>query len=406
MANTYETSSGFHTDTWSGTKVLSTQSQGYGVTVDSSNNIYVTGDTSGGIILVKYNSSGTKQWTQQLGTISTDLSRGVTVDSSGNIYVSGMTYGALDNNTSSGSSDIFLVKYNSSGTYQWTQQLGTSNREFTYGMTIDSSDNIYITGMTEGNLVSTNSGNGDIFLVKYNSSGTRQWTQQLGGYYEEYGYGVKVDSSDNVYVTGFTSNDLDGNTNSGVSDIFLAKYYDNGTKQWTKLLGSTDSDIGYGVTVDSSDNVYVTGHVVGDIDGQSGTGDRDILLVKYNSGGTKIWTRLIGLYNDDYGYGVSVDSSDNIYVTGYLNGGSINGGWNNGTKELVIIKYNASGVKQWASNFDDIFTPSNEVATSITVDSSNNIYLTGYTDGDLDGNVLSGGTYLFLVKFNSDGVKQ
>ena len=121
--------------------------------------------------------NGGKQWkrTKQLGTSSIDNGNGVTTDSSGNIYVTGNTYGGLDGNTSSGSGDIFIVKYNSSGTKQWTKQLGTSSFEMGHGVTTDSSDNIYVTGGTTGGLDgNTQLGSGDIFLVKYNSSGTKQ----------------------------------------------------------------------------------------------------------------------------------------------------------------------------------------------------------------------------------------
>ena len=127
------------------------------------------------LFLVKYNSSGVKQWTKQLGTSSTDSGRGVTVDSSDNIYVTGYTEGGLDGNTSSGTNDIILVKYNSSGVKQWTKQLGTSGNQKGYGVTVDSSDNIYVTGRTDGGLDgNTNSGGYDIFLVKYNSDGVLQ----------------------------------------------------------------------------------------------------------------------------------------------------------------------------------------------------------------------------------------
>ena len=72
-------------------------------------------------------------------------------------------------------------------------------------MTVDSSDNIYVMGYTEGGLDgNTNSGENDTFLVKYNSSGTKQWTQQLGTSADDYGLGVTVDSSDNIYVAGYT----------------------------------------------------------------------------------------------------------------------------------------------------------------------------------------------------------
>ncbi len=109
-------------------------------------------------------------WTKQLGTSSDDWGNDVTTDSSGNIYVTGLTNGELDGNTNSGNTDIFLVKYNSSGTKQWTKQLGTSSGDFGEGVTTDSSGNIYVTGYTNGGGLdgNTNLGGRDIFLVKYN----------------------------------------------------------------------------------------------------------------------------------------------------------------------------------------------------------------------------------------------
>jgi len=118
----------------------------------------------------------TSPWTtKQLGTTSRDIGIGVTTDSSDNVYVTGYTGGGLDGNTSSGGRDIFLVKYNSSGTKQWTKQLGTSSGDYGNDVTTDSSDNVYVTGSTGGGLDgNTSSGNYDIFLVKYNSSGIKQ----------------------------------------------------------------------------------------------------------------------------------------------------------------------------------------------------------------------------------------
>ena len=175
-------------------------------------------------------------WTKQLGTSSGDSGEGVTTDSSGNIYVTGNTGGDLDGNTSSGGQDIFLVKYDSSGTKQWTKQLGTTESDNGNDVTTDSSGNIYVTGGTSGGLDgNTNSGGQDIFLVKYNSSGTKQWTKQLGTSSWDEENGVTTDSSGNIYVTGWTGGGLDGNTNSlsngGTSYIFLVKYDSSGTKQ-------------------------------------------------------------------------------------------------------------------------------------------------------------------------------
>ena len=226
--------------------------------------------------------------TKQLGTSSKDYGTSVTTDSSGNIYVTGYTEGGLDGNTNSGESDIFLVKYNSSGTKQWTEQLGTSSKDDGTSVTTDSSGNIYMTGFTTGGLDgNTNSGGTDIFLVKYNSTGTKQWTKQLGTSSLDYGNGITSDSSGNIYVTGITSGGLDGNTIYGKNDMFLVKYNSSGIKQWTKQLGTSISEWGQDVTSDSSGNIYVTGSTEGGLDGNINSGSYDIFLVKYNLSGTK-----------------------------------------------------------------------------------------------------------------------
>jgi uncharacterized delta-60 repeat protein len=439
LGSQYETSSGF--TTWSGTQQLGTSSgdtKTDGVTVDSSGNIYVTGYTSGGldnntnsgsndIFLVKYNSSGVKQWTKQLGTSNSDVGRGVTVDSSDNIYVTGSTSGGLDDNTNTAGSswDFFLVKYNSSGVKQWTEQYGSvvgGYTDFGQGVTVDSSDNLYVTGTTNGGIDNnTSSGSDDIFLIKYNSSGEKQWTQQLGTSSrdrvaldaDEIMDGVTVDSSDNIYVVGQTQGGLDNNTNSGDWDFFLVKYNSSGTKQWTQQLGTSSKDVGNGVAVDSSDNIYVTGTTGGGLDNNTSFGSNDIFLVKYNSSGEKQWTQQLGGHwytssgnivysHNDAGTGVTVDSSNNIYVTG-VTSRIIGGNTDYGGVDIFLVKYNSSGVIQWAKQLG---SSGHDYGQGVTVDSFNNIYVTGKTDGGLDGNTNSGSLDVFLVKYNSDGVLQ
>jgi len=440
LGSEYETSSGF--TTWSGTQQLGTSSgdtKTDGVTVDSSGNIYVTGYTSGGldnntnsgntdIFLVKYNSSGVKQWTKQLGTSTSDAGTGVTVDSSGNIYVTGSTKGGLDgnSNTAGSSWDFFLVKYNSSGVKQWTEQYGNVAAEvlgvggyytdFGQGVTVDSSDNIYVTG-------TINYGGNDIFLVKFYDNGTKQWTKLLGTSSDDrvaLGFGeimdgVTVDSSDNIYVVGSTKGGMDNNTNSGGWDFFLVKFNSSGTKQWTQQLGTSSTDYGNAVAVDSSDNIYVTGTTAGGLDNNTHFGANDIFLVKYNSSGEKQWTQQLGGFfigdssgtivysHNDAGTGVTVDSSNNIYVTGSTSKVIVGSNTSYGGVDTVLVKYNSSGAKQWAKQLG---TSGHDYGQGVTADSSGNIYVTGKTNGGLDGNTSSGSLDVFLVKYNSDGVKQ
>ena len=99
--------------------------------------------------------------------------------------------------------------------------MGTSDLDSADSVTTDSSGNIYVTGMTEGGLDgNTHSGLRDIFLIKFNSSGTKQWTKQMGTSSSEWGNSVTTDSSGNIYVTGWTAGGLDRNTFSGATDIF------------------------------------------------------------------------------------------------------------------------------------------------------------------------------------------
>ena len=399
---------------------------GLGVTTDSSDNIYVTGltyedvvcpilllageeciYTNRDIILIKYNSSGTKQWTKHYG----EDGKGVTTDSSGNIYVTSYT--------DSDKSDIILIKYNSSGTKQWTKQLGASSRTFGdsgFGVTPDSSGNIYLSGHTWRSNLDGKIDNSprfrtetDLFLIKFNSSGTKKWTKQLKTPASDRCGAVTTDSSGNIYMTGNTLGGLNGYLIGG-SDLFLIKFNSSGKRQWTKQLGTSDNDWGRGVTTDSSDNIYVSGITWGGLGGKKHEGKSDIFLIKFNSSGTKQWIRQFGTSGLDWGTdsciqagkGVTTDSSDNIYLTGRTPGG-LDGNTSSGGKDIFLVKYNSIGTKQWTKQLG---TSDNDSGESVTTDSSGNIYVTGTTQGGLDGNTNSGKDDIFLVKYKSSGTKQ
>ncbi len=386
----------------------------YGVATDISGNVYVAGGTEGGLdgntsagntdlFVVKYSSSGTKQWTNQFGSSSRDSANGVAPDSSGNVYVTGMTNGGLDGCKSAGVEDLFVVKYNASGTKQWTNQLGSSSRDSANDVATDSSGNIYVTGTTywelDGN---TSAGKADLFVVKYNSSGTKLWTKQNGTDRYDEARGVATDSSGNVYVTGYTEGGLDGNTNAGKADLFVVKYNSSGTKQWANQLGTWDTDFANGVATDSSGNVYVTGSTYRSLDGNTSAGNADLFVVKYNSSGTKQWTKQLGSSSDDYANDVVTDSSGNAYVTGTTYGG-LDGNTSAGNSDLFAVKYNSSGTKQWTKQLG---TSSTDTANGVATDSSGNVYVAGGTYGGLDGNTSAGVNDLFIVKYNSSGIKQ
>jgi hypothetical protein len=339
---------------------LSTVGNFISVKQDSSGNIVMLGSTStasnngnGGGTIVKYNSSGTVLWDV---TLNPEYRQAIETDSSDNIFTVGR----------SSSNQQLLAKYNSSGTEQWTATIGefggsvTDGRSTAYGIALDTSGNIYMVGSTQyadtfdGHSTfdgSTHTDKQDATLVKYNSSGTKQWSVVLGTTGEnDIAFAVDTDSNNDVYITGSTSGNLDGNTNNsfGYSAIFISKFNSSGTKQWTKLTSSSSGQGTYGgkgIVVDSSDNIYVTSSArngVG-LDGNTNLGGSDIILIKYNTDGTKLWTKQSGGSGYDYGFSIDLDSSGNIYITGETTG-SIDKYPASGLN-YYIIKYDSSGMR-------------------------------------------------------------
>jgi len=413
--------------------------QGESIAVDSSGNIYITGyfyetvDFGGGnvtsagsadIFVLKLNSSGTFQWVNTYGGTSFDFGRGIAVDSSGNIYITGYFYETVDfgagNVTSAGGSDIFVLKLNSSATFQWVSTFGSTSIDVGEDITVDSSGNSYITGYFEGTVDFgagnvTSAGSADIFVLKLNSSGTFQWVNTYGGSAFDVGMDITVDSSGNSYITGYFEGTVDfgaGNvTSAGAADIFILKLNSSGTFQWVNIFGGTSTDVGQGIAVDSSGNSYITGYFQGTVDFGGGNvtsaGSDDIFVLKLNSSGTFQWVSTFGGTSIDDGEDIAVDSSGNSYITGWFRETVDFGGGNvtsAGGADIIVLKLNSSGTFQWVNTYGGT---SGDVGEGITVDSSGNSYITGWFRETVDfggGNVTSaGGSDIFVLKLNSSG---
>ena len=349
------------------------------------------------------------QRTKQLG-VAAQVADGksVATDPSGNVYVAGNVHGGLDGNTSTGVQDFFVTKYNSSGVKQYTQQLGVAGQiTAANSVATDSSGNVYVAGNVHGGLDgNTPTGVQDFFVTKYNSSGVKQYTQQLGVAGQiTAGNSVVTDSSGNLYVVGTTNGGLDGNTQTGTQDFFVTKYNSSGVKQYTQQLGVAGRiTLGNSVATDSNGNVYVAGTTYGGLDGNTQIGTQDFFVTKYNSSGVKQYTQQLGVAGQiTLGNSVATDLSGNVYVTGNTHGG-LDGNTQTGTQDFFITKYNSSGVKQYTQQLGVAgqITLGNSVAT----DSSGNVYVAGSTHGGLDGNTLTGVQDFFVTKYSTAGVKQ
>lgn len=350
---------------------------GYGIAMDSSRNIYVTGTTMSygagdeDLFLVKFDSSGGYQWHRTWGGIDTDIGSEVAVDSLDNVYIVGTT-----ENFGSVNFDIVLVKYDNLGVQQWNQTWGGNGFETGRSMMIDSLNSVYIVGETD----SYGAGEDDVVLIKFNSAGTYQWNRTWGGSEKEVGNEITMDSLGNIYVTGYN-----GSTGLLPSDMVLVKFDSFGIEQWNRTWNERESDIGNGVAVDTLDNVYVVGSKVN----ISVSLDRDVFLVKYNSSGALQWNRTWGGDDMDSGGKMVLDSLNNIYIIGEIRSFGAEG------VDTVLIKYDISGAQKWYRTWGEEW---HEYATGITLDSSDNIYISGAT------NSFGPGHYdIFILKYSEQG---
>jgi len=317
-----------------------------------------------------------------------------------------------DGRVDSDSSTVFIVSHpavaETAPALEWIVETGTTSFERANDIAVDSSANVYITGYTRGSLDGNpSSGYNDIFIAKYNSDGDRQWTTQVVGTGDagnsgEVARGIAIDDARNVlYVVGSTTGDLNGQPNSGLNDFFITKYDTDGVHQWTVVNGTAFSDLGWDVAVDTAGDVYLTGMTEGALEGNTQHGGRDIFISKYDADGVHQWTAQPGTNNYEYGYGIAVDPGSNAYVVGY-SGAGLDGNTHLGQTDIIVTKYNTNGVRQWTQQLG---TASFDIGKAIAVDSSGNVYLTGDTDGVL-GSAANGETDAFVAKLDTDGAFQ
>ncbi|TGK15730.1 hypothetical protein EHO61_14270 [Leptospira fluminis] len=386
--------------------------QSAGVTTDSSGNVYAAGTTTGSLdgnaqigsqdaYVVKYDTNGNKQWTRTLGVGGSSLStNGVASDSLQNVYILGSTSVSLDGQAFSGTSDLFLSKYDTNGNKLWTRLLGPSgSAALPMGITTDPFNFVYVTGYTNGNLDgNVLTGLYDLFLTKYDPNGVRLWTRTLGvsGAHTQ-SDAVTLDSSNSIYLTGYTTGNLDGNVLAGAQDLIVVKYDANGNKQWTRQLGlSVASEVGNGITTDMLGNIYATGNTNGNLDGQTLTGTYAFFVVKYDNQGAKQWTRLLGTGGTfTYGIGITYDSFNDVFITGNT-GGGLDGNTLTGTQDIYVTKYDPNGVKQ--STQQTGASAASSTASGISSDYYDNVFKTGYTSGSLNGQTLVGTSSLYIIK--------
>jgi hypothetical protein len=425
-----------------------------GVAIDSSDNIYITGTSQGAnlfgknatsgttddIFVAKLNSSGVVQWVYAAGGTGRDRGRKIALDSSGNIYVTGYYWSTVDfgggNVTSNGNWDAFLLKLDSSGTFQWVKSYGGSTgNDLGRDVVVDSNDNAIMLGTFRGT-VNFDSGDGggvvnytsndyDVFLIRLNSSGIWQsvWRTENTGSADA--RALAIDSNNVTYVTGSFSGTVKfGNntyTAANSNDLFIHKIdtYNSTQSTYTSNIDTTQK--AKGIAVDSSGNIYATGTFQNTVNfggGNITSSGNDIYLLKLNSSFAFQWVKRFAVDNGStgqaLGLAVTVDEDGNVYSVGQI-GGSVDFGGgtiNFGSQDdAYIVKYDSSGSFQWSKTFgsasannidktQDIVIDSNGFVIAVGEVESQNIDFTSVGDGILT-NYVTGDNPNFILKIKS-----
>lgn len=305
---------------------------------------------SNDVFIAKYDLNGNLIWARRAGSYDWDKATGIACDNAGNVYICGYfknkaVFGGTSTIYSSGAEDIFVAKYNSSGTFLWVRKAGGPERDEAKEIGVDGSGNVYVCGMFKktANFSGTNvtsSGHLDMFLAKYSSSGNLQWVKKAGGAWDDAAWSLTIDNAGKIFVAGeFNSSAYFGGiklTTAGAGDIFVARFNSSGNAEWAKRAGGKSLDRARGIGTDGN-IIYVTGQF-----GSSATFGNttkyaadhwDIFISSLSNNGDFLWTTTVGGPADkeenlgyESGNAICAEPNGNVYATGALLSGGTFGG--------------------------------------------------------------------------------
>jgi hypothetical protein len=339
---------------------------GIALTEDASGNIYVVGTTDNGgstnydVVVLKYNSVGTLQWSNTFNSSfsKNDIGTSIKIDAIGNVYICATSEGLTT------SFDYLILKYSSAGTLQWNNRYDFASLvELPIGIDIDASGDIFVTGAS-----ASSANNWDFTTARYNTSGTflGDVRNAVAGAGLDQPLAYKKDASGNIYITGRSSTD-------GINyDIKTIKLNSSYVLQWTKLIDlAGKEDQGNSIDVDASGNIYVGGFST------KANNKKEAIAVKYNASGTEIWRHEQSSTNttgDAIIKAIDATSTGEIYFVGEEKGA-------NGTEDVVVSKIDNTGAIEWQKKLNSTV---DDKPTGVNVAGDGSVYVSALKDGASD----------------------
>jgi hypothetical protein len=319
--------------------------------------------------LIKTDSLGDTMWTRTYGGAGHDMGASLLQTAEGGYVLTG--YWASD----SSGSELWLVKTDSSGDTLWTRTFGGDGKDYGWSVLQTADDGYVIAGLTW----SFGAGGADFWLIKTDSSGDTMWTRTYGGTSHDEGFSVVGTADGGFVVTGCT-----GSFGAGDGDVWLVKTDSSGDTMWTRTFGGADDDCGYSVA-QTSDGGYI---LVAETR-SSGAGETDAWLLKTDSSGDTLWTRVYGGVRSDECYSLALAADG-----GYIIAGSTRS-FAAGESDVWLLKTDSLGDTMWTRTYGGADF---EVGKSVAKTADGGFVITGHNiyvaDGPGD---------LLLIKTDSAG---
>ncbi|HKX64808.1 MAG TPA: hypothetical protein VJM78_05820 [Rhizomicrobium sp.] len=350
--------------------------------------------------------SGTFSVNQQASSGITNA-QGTVVDANGNIYVIGNATGSFGNQINQGTQDVYLTKYDSAGNVVFQNLLGSAGSANGYGLALDPSGGVVVTGSSTAALTTTSitNGNNDAFVARYDANGNQSWIKQIQTLATNQSNAVSVDASGNIYIGGTVSGGVigAGEVSLGKGDAFLAKYDSKG-----KLL----ADIQFGTS--GIDSVAATATAADGSLYVASVQNGHAILAKYAAGditSAPTWTQDLG----DLAAGGSIGglsvSGGKVYVSGATSNANLTGGGASiavgasGGIDAFVYSATDNGASVSGDTVSYIGTAGSDKAGDVIVAADGTIYVTGSTTGTFSGaqRTVQNVNNAFAVALNSNG---